>query len=390
MKRFSNPAILCFFFLLIFLPSCDGKKKEVKNFAERFVQFVNNDQTDSIKAMYPDENFNSYKRLSADSISLQEENGNYIVNFGSNQWIEVAISQNGNMIINNSKGIAEFPEERYNTAVATGMIDDTVTDVRAQELLNDNKYFNWLNEKNKQKMQPVKLEQGKISRKFGVDLRGYPCEGSVERMTCTVTNTTDKPISGKDYKITYSYSYYTCSDGSSPDGHARGSKPGIDLAPGESGSINLAVMDYGLKNIAVEYNVPVDNLLTNKELYSGNEYQEYRKLFGDTSQKVVANKNLTPEEYIELWKYEFPTGGDLSQFAWLSEYKLKSSELNGFSQEQYRKLRNAIFALHGYIFKSDDLRDYFAGFSGYEPETSNVTDFNKTEQSNISLIKTFE
>ena len=389
MKRISISTILTVFCLLI-LASCGGKKGDVKNFAERFVRHVNNNQTDSIMEMYPVATFDSFNRLSTDSIQVNEDNGNYKVNFGQNQWIEVTMYQNGNMTITNSKGIAEFPEDRYKAAVATGMIDDTILDLRAQELLNDNKYFRWLNEKNKQKMQPIKLEQGKISKKYGVDLKGRPCEGAVERMTCTVTNTTDKPISGKDYKITYSYSYWTCSDGSSPDGHARGEKPGIDLAPGESGTINLAVMDYGLKNVAVDYNVPIDQLLTSNDLYSGTEYKEYKKLYGDTSKKNSTNKILTPEEYIELWKFEFPIGGDLNQFAWLSDYKLKSSEIEGFSKEQYRKLRNAIFALHGYIFKSDDLRDYFGNFSGYVPETSNVTDFNKTEQANISLIKTFE
>lgn len=102
------------------------------------------------------------------------------------------------------------------------------------------------------------------------------------------------------------------------------------------------------------------------------------------------NTYYTPEECLEHWPYNMPTGGSLSQFAWLSTYELKPRDLYDFSKYQLRILRNAIFAMHGYVFQSDDLYDYFSNFSGYDPYTKNVTGLNRIENANISLIKKFE
>ena len=36
-------------------------------------------------------------------------------------------------------------------------------------------------------------------------------------------------------------------------------------------------------------------------------------------------------------------------------------------KDQYRYLRNLIYARHGYIFKSADLNEYFSKFNWYKP-----------------------
>lgn len=85
-----------------------------------------------------------------------------------------------------------------------------------------------------------------------------------------------------------------------------------------------------------------------------------------------------------------PTSGSLDQFAYLSTRELTGAELDGYTSSQLRILRNAIFARHGYIFKSDDLRAYFSGFYDYTPLTRNVTDLSPVENANVALIKLYE
>ena len=54
-------------------------------------------------------------------------------------------------------------------------------------------------------------------------------------------------------------------------------------------------------------------------------------------------------------------------------------------------MRNYIFARHGYIFKSDDLRQYFRQYDWYTPISRNVTkELSKIERDNIKLIEAYE
>lgn len=58
---------------------------------------------------------------------------------------------------------------------------------------------------------------------------------------------------------------------------------------------------------------------------------------------------------------------------------------------ELRKLRNMIFAQHGYIFKSQDLQEWYGKFYWYEPLTTNVNDYlTMVDTFNISKIRAFE
>ena len=85
-----------------------------------------------------------------------------------------------------------------------------------------------------------------------------------------------------------------------------------------------------------------------------------------------------------------PNSGSLDQFSSLSYQMLLPEDLRTYSLPELRILRNAIFARHGYIFKSEDLKYYFSNFYDYNPYTRNVSDFNSIELANIDLIKRYE
>lgn len=71
---------------------------------------------------------------------------------------------------------------------------------------------------------------------------------------------------------------------------------------------------------------------------------------------------------------------------------LTDSDLAGFSKAQLRIMRNEIYARHGYIFKSKDLKDYFAKKDWYSGTVSdlNKIKLNKIEKQNVELIKFYE
>lgn len=86
------------------------------------------------------------------------------------------------------------------------------------------------------------------------------------------------------------------------------------------------------------------------------------------------------------------TSFEESEFAYLSNTILDASDLDGKLKGELRIMRNAIFAKYGYIFKSEDLQTFFAKYSWYVPQTSEVpmSILNSNEKSNIELIKSLE
>ena len=81
-------------------------------------------------------------------------------------------------------------------------------------------------------------------------------------------------------------------------------------------------------------------------------------------------------------------------FSLLSTKELSESDLEGKTKKELEIMRNSIYALHGYIFKREDLRNYFSQFSWYNPTTSDTSEaynsMNKIEKRNIDFIKKHE
>ena len=78
-------------------------------------------------------------------------------------------------------------------------------------------------------------------------------------------------------------------------------------------------------------------------------------------------------------------------YTWLSQRKYSESEFWSMtsSSSEMRIWRNAMFARHGYIFKSADLREYFSQFTWYVPRYKTVT-LTPTEVHNVNTLKRME
>lgn len=70
---------------------------------------------------------------------------------------------------------------------------------------------------------------------------------------------------------------------------------------------------------------------------------------------------------------------------------LNTPYLMNIPREQLRLMRNEILARHGYVFKSQDLRDYFGRKAWYRPAANNsAIKLSIIEQTNVELIKSEE
>jgi len=86
-----------------------------------------------------------------------------------------------------------------------------------------------------------------------------------------------------------------------------------------------------------------------------------------------------------------PTGTVYGSYPEGSTRYLGYEDVRNKSSQELRIMRNEIYARHGYIFKSEDLRLYFSQQSWYQPMYVDVeNDLSKMEKTNIQYIKSFE
>ena len=70
---------------------------------------------------------------------------------------------------------------------------------------------------------------------------------------------------------------------------------------------------------------------------------------------------------------------------------LTESALYSLTPRELTYLRNSIYARHGYVFKSNELNQYFKQFSWYHPDPSVAGSvLNETEQANVALINAYQ
>lgn len=74
-----------------------------------------------------------------------------------------------------------------------------------------------------------------------------------------------------------------------------------------------------------------------------------------------------------------------------SEKILTSTDVSNLTKTELKIMRNEIYARHGYIFKTSDLKLYFESQSWYTPRYSDVTSLlTSLEKSNIEFIRRYE
>lgn len=74
-----------------------------------------------------------------------------------------------------------------------------------------------------------------------------------------------------------------------------------------------------------------------------------------------------------------------------SSYSFTKTDLSSLSPKELSYLRNHIYAVHGYVFKSQELNDYFSQFRWYHPDPSVTSSvLNSTEKANAEFINNYQ
>lgn len=179
--------------------SCAAKatpEDEVRDYVQYFADKVNQNQVDSIKGAYPEVLMtDSLISLPVESINIVETStpGQYNVTFSNGITMVVTRSEDGRIIVNESKGLFYFPENKLTVARQTGMVEDDMTDGAIAQRLADKDFFKY-------------LEDNSITSKniLTLDKKFRYFEGELGMMRAfKVANNTDQKINGSDYQIKF-------------------------------------------------------------------------------------------------------------------------------------------------------------------------------------------
>ena len=195
-------------------------------------------------------------------------------------------------------------------------------------------------------------------------------------VTQAIRNIGNAPIKGSDYNIEFNF---YCPNGTAAS--QKNVEHGVDLEPNEAASI-IVYPGAGYVHACYEHDFswtvtfvyknvsPITSLLK-YVTFKGNEYGEYMKdKKSDNTEKNSDTQN---------------------PYTWLAERLATEDDLAGKSKSDIKIMRNTIFAMHGYIFKTEDMKEYFSKQSWYKPQKDNVnSELSSIENQNIQFLKSHE
>ena len=253
----------------------DAKEKALdsaKVFAVDVATKVSKGQKDSLVALYPDVAKADSIALSfvADSINVVEvDSVNYLAKFDDGKQFSIAKDAQGKFAVTESKGLFVYPEKDLDFAKKTGMWVDSLTDVQfAERMATMNEFRNYLigifkvvNPLVMKELKPI-VHEGTCNMDFYV------------KHKYIVTNKSDKPISGKDYKMAVRW-YDIPNNSKTIDYNA-----GKDIAPGGSVTFEWTSGYYiGVDKVTLNYNANTNKAQQFEENFvpKGNEYEQFLK-----------------------------------------------------------------------------------------------------------------
>ncbi len=234
------------------LAGCNGlgssDANQVKDFANKFVQFVKSNNHDSIVAMYKGlEGLNVRFADLAGGVEVEEDSnspGTFTVKIG-NADLTVVRAQDGTMSITNSHGLLAFDPQKLDFARRTGQFKDGLGDVEQAQRMCDVGFEEYLiNKINDNLMSGLQI----VSRSGYDYAEGEGGEMSPMGYKVTVRNNSNSTIPGSCYSVVIGESGFTIDDyGDFRDFYKPHKRDGVDLAPGQSETFSVHLSYVGAR-----------------------------------------------------------------------------------------------------------------------------------------------
>ena len=166
----------------------------------------------------------------------------------------------------------------------------------------------------------------------------------------------------------------------------------ITFLPNEK-TVKGLVENHIQYSFGYEYDAPVEVITLNGQSFFYKLTETGLEIYNaETNQHDdwVKKEKIKTLEKIE-W---FNLSGNVNikgKYQFASTQLLIDGILYNYTPFQLKIMRNEIFARHGYIFKTDKMREYFKKQDWYKPDNGNINDkLTEVERLNILLIKRYE
>ena len=256
------------------IASC-GKKatpeEEVRNYGKYFVEKLNANQLDSLKASYPDiSKADSLNTVKSDTIMVVESApGQYDMTLAEGITLKVSRSDDGSISVSESKGLFAFPADKVDIAKKTGMWDDNLSDVQLNERMKDEEFFKYIQDQITKKTSNI-IKIGKF-----IETPADEWEPSNDGIGYqTLTNQTEILIEGSDYELVIK-DFFSGAGMPAPEEGFSYSK-GKDIKP--RGTIRVDARDgmhFAHIVKAIKWKLTPEQLQEKFAPFTGIEYQEY-------------------------------------------------------------------------------------------------------------------
>lgn len=252
----------------LLVSSCGGSheltpEQEMRNYGKYFTEKISIGELDSVKASYPDIlSADSLTPLKSDTILVVETApGKYELTLAEGVLIKVNRADDGNITVEESRGLFAYPDDKKKIARKSGMWDDKLNDAELNKRMKDQDFFDYIAKNNTVNPKNIITIGKKIDD-------GFNYNTDITKYHLILTNNTNIPISGSDYKVTYHW--YVWED------EGNDSEDGKDLPPHGTARISWEEGgDNGTDYKAIKWNLTPEQLQEKFGAFTGNEYQEY-------------------------------------------------------------------------------------------------------------------
>ena len=255
---------------------------DVKEFANRFANYVTNHQNDSVRTFYADAEKADSLALTfiADSIKVTETEtpGIFLVKYNDAADITLTKGQDGKMTVNASHGIFAYPAEALEFARATGLWEARLSDADLASRMADKNFKPWLIKKHiKTSAQKFKV----VGSPRVISSSGTSMSDMAVTVGVTVQSQSDQPISGTDYKV-----HFRGVDLRPFGGSFTWSENGKDIPPHGSVTITTQSSPYAeVKSAFVNTTLSEEAHFNKYFKATGNEWKEYQAATGNAGKK---------------------------------------------------------------------------------------------------------
>lgn len=277
MRKYVTLAVMALALGFAMTGCSDKRAAAVKSFSDNFAKNAAENNMDSLKACYPAVEMADEVELTynPDSIAVSgtDAEGVYDVVLGGGVSMVVAVAPDNKITVKETRGLFKYPAPKMKFARATGAVKGSMTDEKLATAMAtvDNMATDMFNEY-------------VASRKNAIKNLGLTVTKDIEFMMdegkgyYTLKNTTDQPISGDEYSVTWECSYI----GVGGEDVKKQIMPGKDIPANGTVRLDISFNGHYSETIkAITMNTPSQESFFKSYAANGNEYADYVKTHGE-------------------------------------------------------------------------------------------------------------